>query len=200
MKTTVSRAQRATPVGVAVTAQIRSGADPGDSTGLGPVVSGPDLSGSWRPNQLVLESQTAAGDLADFGGVPLNDAARLYALSWPASRQTVRQHQCMGYVTPYFWYAPANYRIWQERDPVYPTAHGVAFLRTGGARRSHRLYGRSSPSACLCAAHLRRLLDRGLSGQHPGCHDNASQTRLDQSQWRAAERRGDRGGALHPPR
>ena len=55
------------------------------------------MSGSWRPNQLVLESQTAAGDLADYGGIPLNDAARLYALSWPASRQTVRQHQCMGY-------------------------------------------------------------------------------------------------------
>ena len=103
-------------VGVVVGAQI-PGADPDTAAGLGPVVSGPDLSGSWRPNQLVLESQTAAGDLADFGGIPLNDAARLYALSWPASRQTVRQHQCMGYVTPYFWYAPGNYRIWQERDP-----------------------------------------------------------------------------------
>ena len=103
-------------LGVAVGAQIQSGGNPDDAAGLGPVVSGPDLSGSWRPNQLVLESQTAAGDLADFGGIPLNDAARLYALSWPASRQTVRQHQCMGYVTPYFWYAPANYRIWQERD------------------------------------------------------------------------------------
>ena len=73
--------------------------------------------GTWRPNQLVVDSQTAAGDLADFGGIPLNDAARLYALSWPASRQTVKQHQCMGYVTPYFWYAPGNYRIWEERDP-----------------------------------------------------------------------------------
>jgi glyoxylase-like metal-dependent hydrolase (beta-lactamase superfamily II) len=104
--------------GVAAGAQVQSpGPGPDSGAGLGPVVSGPDLSGSWRPNQLVLESQTAAGDLADYGGIPLNDAARLYALSWPASRQTVRQHQCMGYVTPYFWYAPANYRIWQERDP-----------------------------------------------------------------------------------
>jgi glyoxylase-like metal-dependent hydrolase (beta-lactamase superfamily II) len=85
--------------------------------GLGPTVAGTDFSGSWRPQQLVTESQTAAGDLADFGGIPMNDAARVYALSWPASRQTVKQHQCMGYVTPYFWYAPANYRIWEERDP-----------------------------------------------------------------------------------
>jgi glyoxylase-like metal-dependent hydrolase (beta-lactamase superfamily II) len=104
--------------GAIVGAQIQApGPGPGDVSGLGPVVAGPDFSGSWRPQQLVLESQTAAGDLADYGGIPLNDAARLYALSWPASRQTVRQHQCMGYVTPYFWYAPGNYRIWQERDP-----------------------------------------------------------------------------------
>src|SRR6187399_3588060 len=101
----------------ALAAQTPTGFGPGQGAPLGPMVAGTDFSGSWRPQQLVTESQTAAGDLADYGGIPLNDAARVYALSWPASRQTVRQHQCMGYVTPYFWYAPANYRIWQERDP-----------------------------------------------------------------------------------
>ena len=104
--------------GSAIVAQIPpTGFGPGQTTGLGPLVNGTDFSGTWRPNQLVTESQTAAGDLADFGGIPLNDAARLYALAWPASRQTVKQHQCMGYITPYFWYAPGNYRIWEERDP-----------------------------------------------------------------------------------
>jgi cyclase len=104
--------------GSAIVAQIPpAGFGPGQAPGLGPLVNGTDFSGTWRPNQLVNESQTAAGDLADFGGIPLNDAARLYALAWPASRQTVKQHQCMGYITPYFWYAPGNYRIWEERDP-----------------------------------------------------------------------------------
>ena len=104
--------------GSAIVAQIPpTGFGPGQTTGLGPLVNGTDFSGTWRPNQLVTESQTAAGDLADFGGIPLNDAARLYALAWPAARQTVKQHQCMGYITPYFWYAPGNYRIWEERDP-----------------------------------------------------------------------------------
>jgi hypothetical protein len=99
--------------GATIAAQVQTpGTSPENSAGLGPMVAGTDFSGSWRPQQLVTESQTAAGDLADFGGIPLNDAARVYALSWPASRQTVKQHQCMGYVTPYFWYAPANYRIW----------------------------------------------------------------------------------------
>jgi cyclase len=97
--------------------QTSPGVEPGQLPALGPLVAGTDFSGSWRPNQLPVDSQTAAGDIADYGGIPLNDAARLYALSWPASRQTVKQHQCMGYVTPYFWYAPANYRIWEERDP-----------------------------------------------------------------------------------
>lgn len=102
----------------AIIAQIPStGFEPGQAPPLGAMVNSTDFSGTWRPNQLVVDSQTAAGDLADFGGIPLNDAARLYALSWPASRQTVKQHQCMGYVTPYFWYAPGNYRIWEERDP-----------------------------------------------------------------------------------
>jgi cyclase len=104
--------------GSAIVAQIPSTPfGPGQSPALGPLVNGTDFSGTWRPNQLVVDSQTAAGDLADFGGIPFNDAARLYALAWPASRQTVKQHQCMGYVTPYFWYAPGNYRIWEERDP-----------------------------------------------------------------------------------
>ena len=37
----------------------------------------------------------------DWGGIPINEASRLYALSWQASRLTVKQQQCMGYVAPY---------------------------------------------------------------------------------------------------
>src|SRR4029434_11319263 len=104
--------------GATIGAQVQApGPSPENGGAAGHMVAGPDLSGSWRPQQLVTESQPAAGDLADFGGIPLNDAARVYALAWPASRQTVKQHQCMGYITPYFWYAPGNYRIWEERDP-----------------------------------------------------------------------------------
>jgi cyclase len=85
---------------------------------LGPMVSGTDFSGSFRwINHQDSTLFTAAGDIADWGGIPLNDAARLYALSWPASRQTVKQQQCMGYVPPYTWMSPGNHRIWEERDP-----------------------------------------------------------------------------------
>src|SRR3989475_2873198 len=91
---------------------------PGLGNPLGPMVSGTDFSGSYRwLNHQDAPLFTAAGDIADWGGIPLNDAARLYALSWPASRLTVKQHQCMGYVAPYTWMSPGNHRIWEERDP-----------------------------------------------------------------------------------
>ena len=36
----------------------------------------------------------------DYGGVPINEAGRLFALSYNASRVTLRHHQCDGYVAP----------------------------------------------------------------------------------------------------
>jgi len=53
----------------------------------------------------------------DYGGIPVNEAGRLYALRWDASHMTVRQQQCAGYVIPYFYFAPQNYRFWEERNP-----------------------------------------------------------------------------------
>ena len=41
----------------------------------------------------------------------------MYALSWDASRMTVRQQQCLGYVIPYFYFAPQSFRFWEERNP-----------------------------------------------------------------------------------
>ena len=96
-----------------------SAPSPGVGIPLGPLVSGTDFSGSYRwLNHQDAGLFTAAGDIADWGGIPLNDAARLYALSWPASRQTVKQQQCMGYIPPYTWMSPGNHRIWEERDPA----------------------------------------------------------------------------------
>ena len=54
---------------------------------LGPLISGMDFSGSYQPGrQQDAGLGTAAGALVDYGGISLNDASRLYALSWPASR------------------------------------------------------------------------------------------------------------------
>src|SRR5579871_562347 len=63
--------------------------NPADGPPLGPLIAGTDVSGSYRwLNHQDAPLFTAAGDIGDWGGLPLNDAARIYALSWPASRLT----------------------------------------------------------------------------------------------------------------
>ena len=89
---------------------------------------------------------TAAGPLVDWGGIPINEAGRLYGLAWDSSRITVRQQQCPGYTPPYIFYAPQNYRIWEERDPV--TQKLVAIQTYGQTSEAlHTIYmdGRPHP-------------------------------------------------------
>jgi len=85
---------------------------------VAPLPAGIDISGSYfPPRHQDVGLGTAAGMLVDYGGIPINEAARIYALTWPANRMTVREQQCMGYVPPYMYIAPGNYRLWQDRDP-----------------------------------------------------------------------------------
>jgi glyoxylase-like metal-dependent hydrolase (beta-lactamase superfamily II) len=89
-----------------------------DFSGHTGLPAGIDLSGSWYP--LAFQDSgliTASGALAEYGGIPLNEAGRLYALAWNPSRIQGRQHQCMGYVPPYTYNQPGNLRFWEERDP-----------------------------------------------------------------------------------
>src|SRR5262247_3693854 len=58
----------------------------------------------------------AGPELGDYGGFPINEAARLFALSNSASRVTLRHHQCDGYVAPYSVRSIGNARAWEERD------------------------------------------------------------------------------------
>ena len=59
----------------------------------------------------------AGNEIADYGGFALNEAGRLWALSYDPSRVTLRHHQCEGYVAPYQMRSTGNFRIWEERDP-----------------------------------------------------------------------------------
>ncbi|HEY7445201.1 MAG TPA: hypothetical protein VH701_22425 [Vicinamibacterales bacterium] len=76
-----------------------------------------DLAGYWTPalHEDLME-RGAGAELADYGGFPLNEAGRLWALSYDASRVTLRHHQCEAYLTPYQMRALGNFRIWEERD------------------------------------------------------------------------------------
>ncbi|MEQ1949272.1 MAG: MBL fold metallo-hydrolase [Bryobacteraceae bacterium] len=77
-----------------------------------------DVTGYWTP--VLHEDDLERGngpEIADYGGFALNEAGRLFALSYDPSRLTLRHHQCDAYVMPYQMRAVGNFRIWEERDP-----------------------------------------------------------------------------------
>jgi cyclase len=108
-----------------------------------------DLSGYWTPvmHEDALE-RGAGNEIADFGGFPLNEAGRLFALSYDASRVTLRHHQCEGYQAPYQMRATGNFRIWEERDSR--TQQLIAIHVYGQTTEGHRVVwmdGRPHPPA-----------------------------------------------------
>ena len=66
----------------------------------------------------------AGSELGDYAGFALNEAGRLWALSYDPSRLADRYHQCDAYVTAYQMRAVGNARSWEERDPH--TQHLIA--------------------------------------------------------------------------
>jgi len=79
---------------------------------------GLDLSGNWAP--VIHEDfpeRIPGPELVNYAGLPVNDAARQFALSWDASRLTLPEHQCQAHVAPYIYRGPLNLRIWEEKDP-----------------------------------------------------------------------------------
>src|SRR3977135_357214 len=84
-------------------------------------VPGFDVSGYWTAAMHEDALERGAGpELADYGGVPVNEPRRLFALSYNASRVTLRHHQCDGYVAPYSVRSIGNARAWEDRDPHTP--------------------------------------------------------------------------------
>jgi cyclase len=77
-----------------------------------------DFSGMWTaPLHEDFLERGAGPEIADYAGFPINEAGRLWALSYNASRVTLRHHQCDGYTAAYQVRAVGNSRAWEERDP-----------------------------------------------------------------------------------
>src|SRR5262249_12737386 len=77
-----------------------------------------DLTGTWGPRYHEDEPERIPGPaLANFLGLPINEAARQWALSWDPSRLTLPEHQCQVHVSPYIYRGPLQLRIWEDRDP-----------------------------------------------------------------------------------
>jgi hypothetical protein len=157
-----------------------------------------DLAGYW--NNVFHQDvglATGGGNLVDYGGIPLNEAGRMYALSWNASRMTVRQQQCPGYVAPYFYFAPQSYRFWEERDPYTQELIAIKMYGQTSEQTPNDLDGWTAAPAGLCATYLGWLCHGDMGRAHSYGPDNPPQARLAARQWASAKRPGHVSRALH---
>ncbi len=108
-----------------------------------------DISGYWTSVMHEDAMERGAGpEIADYGGFPINEAARLFGLSYDPSRVTLRHHQCDGYVAPYQVRAIGNARAWEERDPHTHRLIAVHWYnQTFEGKRTIWLDGRPHPPA-----------------------------------------------------
>ena len=106
------------------------------------------LSGDWLT--LMHEDQPERGqgpDLGDYLGLPINDAARLRAESWDASRLTLQEHQCRVHIVPYIYFGPLQVRIWEEKDPDTQQLIAIKhYISTYEQTRTIWMDGRPHPS------------------------------------------------------
>jgi len=110
---------------------------------------GVDLSGNWAP--IFHEDQPERGpgpELANFAGLPITEAARLFALSWDASRATLPEHQCQVHVASYIYRGPLNLHVWEEKDPQSQRIIAIRqYISTYEQNRTIWMDGRPHPPA-----------------------------------------------------
>jgi len=105
---------------------------------------GIDLSGAWSPS--AHEESVGNPAIADFLGVPINEAARAVGLAWSPSRVTVPEHQCQVHVAPYIMGGPLNLRIWEERDGQSQKLQAIRmYISTYEQNRTIWMDGRAHP-------------------------------------------------------
>jgi len=140
--------RRVAPLAIvfAMTGIMLSGQGPGEQQGPAPVF---DISGYWTPPLHEDALDRGAGpETADYGGVPISEAGRLFALSYNTSRVTLRHHQCDGYVMPYQIRALGNARAWEERDPHTQRLMAIHwYSQTFEGHRTIWMDGRPHPPA-----------------------------------------------------
>jgi hypothetical protein len=109
------------------------------------VARGVDLSGEWTPVRE--EDNTGNTELGDWVGIPMNEAARLRAMAWVASIQTLPEWQCRPHAVSYISRGPSQLRISKEVDPVsrQVAAWHMEWLRS--IDKAVYMDGRAHPSA-----------------------------------------------------
>jgi hypothetical protein len=106
-----------------------------------------DLSGSWGARYHEDFPERIPGpELANFLGLPINESARQWALSWDPSRLTLPEHQCQVHVSPYIYRGPLQLRIWEDRDPKSQKLLAIKnYISTYEQTRTIWMDGRAHP-------------------------------------------------------
>jgi cyclase len=112
-----------------------------------PAAAQVDFTGAWATQITEDQPERIPGpELGDYLGLPINDAARLYADSWDASRLTLIEHQCRAHTSPYIYRGPLNLRIWEERDPLTQELVAIKqFINAMAQTRTIYMDGRPHP-------------------------------------------------------
>jgi len=98
-----------------------------------PAMAQVDFSGEWAPRFYEDQLERVPGpEIADYLGLPINDAARQRADTWEGSLLTEPEWQCRPHSADYIWRGPSNLRISKEVDPVSreTTAFHAEWLRS----------------------------------------------------------------------
>ena len=78
-----------------------------------------DFSGQWGQRYYEDQEERApGGELGDYTGLPLNDAARMRADTWDAAIYGLNEWQCRPHSAVYMWRSVHPARIWKELEPI----------------------------------------------------------------------------------
>jgi hypothetical protein len=116
--------------------------------GSGPAFAQVDFSGEWAVRQHEDQQERGpGGELGDYTGIPLNDAARLRADSWDAALYGLPEWQCRPHASVTMWRSVHPPRISKDIDPV--TGETIAFHVNFNDLIDRVIYldGRSHPPA-----------------------------------------------------
>jgi hypothetical protein len=108
-----------------------------------------DFTGVWNgdTNSEDGPERAQGPSLVEFLGLPINDQARQWGLSYRSSRLSIPEHECQVHVVSYIHRGPFAARIWEQRDPV--THQLIAIHEATSTYEQHRtiwMDGRPHPS------------------------------------------------------
>jgi len=115
--------------------------------GAAPAAAQVDFSGQWAPVYHEDNPERIPGpELADYTGLPLNEAARLQADSWDADRiSVVSPYQCRPHSSDYGMRGLGNLRVWAELDANQQLLAFHTYMPAWGSERTIWMDGRPHP-------------------------------------------------------